>query len=75
MAMLAGARPAGLHVQERPAVRVRDQAGVPAVLALVNGPAMVGPAVVAVPDSVEAHMARATASTRLQMARHATPRR
>ena len=77
MATRAGvpAVPDLLHVQEGLAVRVRDQVDVPAVLAVVNGQAMAGPAVAVVPGSVVDHMALATAPMRLQMARHVTPRR
>jgi hypothetical protein len=75
MATLAGVRLASLHVQEGPAVRVRDQADVPAVLALVNDQAMDAPAVAVVLDSAVDHTVPATAPMRLQMARHATPRR
>ena len=77
MATRAGvpAVPDLLHVQEGLAVRVRDQVDVPAVLAVVNGLAMAGPAVAVVQGSAVDHMAPATAPMRLQMARHVTPRR
>jgi hypothetical protein len=73
--MPAGVRRASLHVQEVLAVRVRGQVDVPAVLAAVNGQAMVVPAVVAVQGSAVDHMVPATAPMPLQMARHVTPRR
>jgi hypothetical protein len=77
MATRAGvpAVPDLLHVQEGLAVRVRDPAVVPAVLAVVNDQAMAGPAVAVVLGSVVVHMVPATAPMRLQMARHVTPHR
>jgi len=75
MATLAGVRLASLHVPEGLALHVRDQVDVLGALAPVSAQAMDGPVLVAAPDSVEAHMARATAPMRLQMARHVTPRR
>ena len=75
MATLAGVRRASLHVQEDLAVRVRDQVDVPAVLAVVSDQAMAGPAAVVAQGNVAVHTVPATAPTRLQMARHVTPRR
>jgi hypothetical protein len=73
--MPAGVRLASLPVQEGLAVRVRGQVDVPAALALVNVRVMVVPAAVVVQGSVVVHTVPATASMRLQMARHVTPRR
>ena len=74
-ATLVGARPVSLRAQARPAVRVRDLADVPAVLAPVNAQAMAGPVVVAVLDSEVDHTVPATEPMRLQLACHVTPRR
>ena len=65
MATRAGvpAVPDLLHVQEGLAVRVRDPAVVPAVLAVVNDQAMAGPAAVVQGSAVD-HTAPATAPTR-----------
>jgi hypothetical protein len=75
MATPVGVRLASLHVQEGPAVRVRDQVDVPVVLAPDNGQAMAAPVVVVVQGSAADHMVPATAPMRLRTARHGTPRR
>jgi hypothetical protein len=69
MAMLAGVRPALRHVPARPAAHV------PAALAASAQAIMADPAVTAVPHSVAAHMAPATAPMRPRAARLAQPHR
>jgi hypothetical protein len=75
MATPAGVRRASLHVQEGQAVRVRDLADVPAVLAADSDQTMADLAAVAVQGSAEDHTVPATAPMRPRMARHVTPRR